>query len=111
MKIPRFKNPEKEAEFWDNIDTSEILDTGEQVKVEWDRPGKCPICLTGNLRRRFIDVNLYDGKVTLHEVEVYYCPSCKKTIVPNSSQTEIEKVTKRLQQLKIEEIKSIINTT
>jgi hypothetical protein len=34
MRVPKFKNIEEEAEFWDKTDTSEILRTGKQIKVE-----------------------------------------------------------------------------
>lgn len=109
LRVPKFKSIEEEAEFWDKTDTSEILRTGERVKVEWDSPGKCPLCQTENLRRRFVDLDLYDGVVTIHGVEVHYCPLCKKTIVPETTQTEIEKISKRLQHLKAEEISIHVN--
>jgi len=50
-----------------------------------------------------------DGTVTLHGVEVHYCPSCKKTIVPETTQTEMAKISKRLQHLKAEEISRLVN--
>ena len=109
MRVPQFKNIEEEAAFWDGTDTSEILRTGESIKVEWDSPGKCPLCQTRNLRRRFIDLDLYDGMVTLHEVEVHYCPSCKKTIVPETTQMKIEGISRRLQHLKVEDISILVN--
>lgn len=74
MQIPKFESIEKETEFWDKTDTSEILRTGERARVEWDSPGKCPLCQTNNLRHRYIDLDLCDGMVTLHEVEVHFCP-------------------------------------
>jgi ribosomal protein L37AE/L43A len=104
MRLPKFKNIEEEAEFWDKTDTSEILNTEKQIKIEWDSPGKCPKCHNGKLRRRFIDVDLYEGALTLHRIEVYYCPSCKETIIPESTQAEVERITKCLQNLKLEEI-------
>ena len=109
MRVPKFKNMEEEAEFWDKTDTSEILRTGERVKVEWDSPGKCPLCQTENLRYRFIDIDLCEGAVTLHGMEVHYCPSCKKTIVPKTTQAEIDEIIKQLQHLKAEEISAIVN--
>ena len=109
MRVPKFKNTEEEAEFWDKTDTSEILRTGKCVKVEWDSPGKCPLCQTESLRYRFIDIDLCEGSVTLHGVEVHHCPLCKETIVPATTQTEIEEIIKRLQHLKPEEISTIVN--
>ena len=109
LRVPEFKSIKEEAEFWDKIDTSEILRTGESVTIEWDSPGRCPLCQAENLRRRFIELDLCDGMVTLHGVEVHYCPSCKKTIVPETTRTEIEKVSKRLQHLKVEEISILAN--
>ena len=32
MRVPKFENIEGEAEFWDKIDTSELLRTGKQIK-------------------------------------------------------------------------------
>jgi hypothetical protein len=109
LRVPKFKNIEEEAEFWDSTDTSEILRTGECVKVEWDSPGKCPLCQTENLRYRFVDIDLCEGAVTLHGVEVHYCPLCKKIIVPETTKTQIEEIIKRLQHLKAEEISAIVN--
>jgi hypothetical protein len=104
MRVTKFENIEEEAEFWDKTDTSDILCTGKQIKVEWDSPGKCPKCHNGKLRRRFIDVDLYEGALTLHRIEVYYCSACKETIIPESTQIEIERITNCLQNLKLEEI-------
>jgi ribosomal protein L37AE/L43A len=104
MRAPKFKNIEEEAEFWDKTDTSEILNTGKPIKVEWESPGKCSKCQTGKLRRRFIDIDLYEGALTLHRIEVHYCPACKETIIPESTQIEIERITNCLQNLKLEEI-------
>jgi len=104
MRVPKFENIEEEVEFWNKTDTSDILRTGKQIKVEWDSPSKCPKCQTGNLRRRFIDIDLYEGALTLHRIEVHYCPACKETIIPESTQIEIERITNCLQNLKLEEI-------
>ena len=109
MRVPKFKSIEEEAEFWDKTDTSEILRTGERVKVEWDSPGKCPLCQTENLKRRFIELDLCGGAVTFHGVEMHYCPLCKKTIVPETTRIKIEKISKQLQHLKTEEISILIN--
>ena len=109
MRVPRFKSIKEEAEFWDGTDTSEVLRTGERIKVEWDSPGKCPLCQRGNLRRRFIDLDVCDGMITLHEVEVHYCPLCKKTIVPETTQMKLEEMSRRLQHLKAEEISILVN--
>jgi hypothetical protein len=104
MKMPKFKSIEEEAEFWDNTDTSEILKNGEHIEIEWDIPGKCQICHESKLRRRFIDVDLYEGEITLHQIEVYYCPSCEEIIIPKSTKVKIERLKENLQNLRIEDI-------
>ena len=109
MRVPKFKDIEEESEFWDKTDTSEILRVGKRVEVEWDCPDKCPLCQAENLRRRFIDIDLCEGAVTLHGMEVHYCPLCKKTIVPEATRIEIEEIVKRLQHLRAEDIGLIVN--
>ena len=104
MKIPKFKSIEEEAEFWDKTDTSEILRDEEHIDIEWESPGKCTICQENRLRRRFIDIDLCGGEITLHQIEVYYCPSCEEIIIPESTKNKVERLKEDFQHLKVEDI-------
>ena len=33
MKLPKFKSDEEEADFWDRVDTTQILEEGEEIEV------------------------------------------------------------------------------
>ena len=46
MKLPKFKSVEEEAEFWDSFDTAQILEEGEEIKLEYkSEPEVEDICI------------------------------------------------------------------
>ena len=36
MKLPKFKSDEEEADFWDRFDTTQIIEEGEEVELEYE---------------------------------------------------------------------------
>ena len=36
MKLPKFKSDEEEADFWDVVDTTQILEEGEEIELEYE---------------------------------------------------------------------------
>jgi len=36
MKLPKFKLDEEEADFWDIVDTTQIMEDGEEIELEYE---------------------------------------------------------------------------
>jgi ribosomal protein L37AE/L43A len=108
MKSPHFASEEEEAAFWDTTDTSELLKSGKRVSVRWSRPPTCPFCGFAKRRRRFVDVDVCDGRVTLHGIEVHYCPSCKRTTLPQDTHTRLRDVARRVSTSAFAEIQAAL---
>ena len=79
--IPKFKSDEEEAEFWDSLDTAEILEKGEEIELEYKpEPTAEDICIHCGERmiERRRDIDVPGEEITIH-IKEYYCPKCKKS--------------------------------
>ena len=36
MKLPKFKSDEEEVAFWDSVDTTQILEEGEEIELVYE---------------------------------------------------------------------------
>ena len=82
-KIPEFKSVKEAAEFWDTHDTTEYFDDMEDaelsVKGEQSLSPRCEHC--GDiLLSRYIDLDILDGALALHNARQLYCRRCGHTI-------------------------------
>ncbi|MBI1924535.1 hypothetical protein HYR99_09820 [Candidatus Poribacteria bacterium] len=80
QRVPQFKSVQEEAEWWDKTDTSEWMNEGEWVEAGSGRlsEDRCPHCYSRRHVKRF-NLKVADGRMTLHRIKGYYCPSCKIT--------------------------------
>jgi len=80
-KIPEFNSIEEEAQFWDTVDITELLDEFEEVDLELDESVKsprdlsprCPVC-DEILLSRYVEKDVVGGLVTIHRLRELYCP-------------------------------------
>ena len=75
-KIPEFKTPEEEIEFWDTRDSTQYVDWDTAVRLT-AHPGKSPRCPNHKnqvLYSRYRQVMIADGLATLNHLRELYCP-------------------------------------
>jgi len=95
LKLPNNKDQErlideKSCEYWDEHDSSEILETGERIKLEIARPEYvCERCKSSRIRRRIIDIPILSGKVVLKRMKTFYCADCGTSLVEEESLKEL----------------------
>lgn len=91
--MKKFRSHQKEktepAEYWDEHDTSQILETGavEALKIA-KVENRCPNCGSGRIRRRIIDLPVLEGKLVLSKLKVYYCADCKTSVIEEAGLKE-----------------------
>lgn len=80
--------------YWDEHDASSFLETGdfEEVSIA-ENKSVCNYCGNSKVRTRIIDLPILDGSFLLNDIEVTYCPACKRSFI-NSD--ELEDVAKHL---------------
>jgi len=73
--------PGDEAEFWDNVDTTHILESGDEIELEYS-PDAENICIHCGRKMidRIRDVDVPGERLTIHITE-YYCPNCQKSSI------------------------------
>lgn len=95
LKLPNNKDQERlideeSCEYWDEHDSSEILETGERIKLEIARPQYvCERCKSSQIRRRIIDIPILSGKVVLKRMKTFYCADCGTSLVEEESLKEL----------------------
>jgi len=95
LKLPNNKDRERlineeSCEYWDEHDSSEILETGERIKLEIARPEYvCERCRSSRIRRRIIDIPILSGKVVLKRMKTFYCADCRTSLVEEESLKEL----------------------
>ncbi len=113
-KVPRFKTPEEEIEFWDTHDSTEYIDWGKavslkigaNVKSPRDLSPRCPNHRNQVLYTRWRNVVVADGFATVNKVPELYCPRGDYTrLAPKTRKLvhEAEVALKRVQH-KVEKI-------
>jgi len=95
LKLPNNKDQERlideeSCEYWDEHDSSEILETGERIKLEIARPEYvCERCKSSRVRGRIIDIPVLSGKVVLKRMKTFYCADCGTSLVEEESLKEL----------------------
>ena len=95
LKLPNNKDrehliDEESCEYWDEHDSSEILETAERIKLEITRPEYvCERCKSSRIRRRIIDIPILSGKVVLKRMKTFYCADCGTSLVEEESLNEL----------------------
>jgi len=96
LKLPNNKEQERlideeSCEYWDEHDSSEMLETGERIKLEITRPEYvCERCKSSRIRRRMIDIPILGGKVVLKRMKTFYCADCGTSSVEEESLKELK---------------------
>lgn len=93
IKVPGFKSYEEEAEFWDSIDTTKILEEGEEVDLEY-APLPDDICVDCGNKMDVVekDMDLLDGEITLHKVKKYYCKVCNRFFLSSAEAQRLSEI-------------------
>jgi hypothetical protein len=95
LKLPNNKDQERlideeTCEYWDEHDSSEILETGERIKLEITGPEYiCERCGSSRIHRRIIDIPILSGKVVLKRMKTFYCADCRTSLVEEESLREL----------------------
>ena|GEM_PF-916664 len=95
LKLPNNKDHERlideeSCEYWDEHDSSEMIETGERIKLEIARPAYvCERCKSSRIRRRIIDIPVLSGKVVLKRMKTFYCADCGISSVEEESLQEL----------------------
>jgi len=88
---------EESSEYWDSHDSSEILETGERVKLKIARPGhRCTTCGSSRLRKRMIDLPVLDGTVVFKKIRILSCADCRTSLIEKESLEELRDKLHRL---------------
>ncbi len=96
LKLPNDKDHERlineeSCEYWDEHDSSEMIETGERIKLEIARPAYvCERCKSSRIRRRIIDIPVLRGKVVLKRMKTFYCADCGASSVEEESLKELK---------------------
>jgi len=96
LKLPNNKDQqrlidEESCEYWEEHDSSEMLETGERIKLEIARPTYvCERCKSSRIRRRIIDIPILSGKVVLKRMKTFYCTDCGTSLVEGESLKELK---------------------
>ena len=94
MKLPKFKSDEEEADFWDRFDTTQILEEGEEIELEYEPETAieniCIHCGKKMIERKR-DIDVPGEEITIH-VKEYYCQNCKKSILGSAEAKRFSEV-------------------
>ncbi len=89
INMPEFTNWKEEAQFWDNVDTTQLMKT---EGGEWIGPnqikaasGSCPNC-GAEMTKHLLDMKIAHGRILLHEVLFFICPRCGERVLPSEKQ-------------------------
>ena len=94
MKLPKFKSDEEEADFWDRVDTTQILEEGEEIELEYKPETAVEnICIQCGKKmiERKRDIDVPGEEVTIH-VKEFYCQNCKKSILGSAEAKRLSEV-------------------
>ena len=95
MKLPKFKSPEEEAEFWEAHSLADYMDDLEEVKLEWAlEEDACPNC-GSPMRVEAVDIDLGDG-LLLQGIRRYRCPICSTVKLAEEDLARINRMDLRI---------------
>lgn len=82
---------EESSKYWDDHDSSEILETGEQVRFEIRKPDfQCTNCSSPRIRKRMIDLPILDDMIVLKKMKVLFCPDCETSFIEDEGLEEFQ---------------------
>jgi predicted RNA-binding Zn-ribbon protein involved in translation (DUF1610 family) len=90
----KFELDEEEADFWDSVDTTQILEEGEEIGLEYKPETAIEnICIQcgEKMIERKRDIDVPGEEITIH-IKEYYCPKCKKTMLGLAEAKRLSKV-------------------
>ena len=95
---PIFKSDDV-AEFWDNVDTTHILESGGEIELEY-KPDAENICIRcgSEMIERARDIDVPGEKITIH-IKEYYCPICKKSSIGSTEAKRLSEILIRLRKI------------
>ncbi|MBC8418771.1 MAG: hypothetical protein H8E10_09285 [Desulfobacterales bacterium] len=81
---------EKDPNFWDAHDSTDIFETEERIKLKIGKPdARCPHCGSSRLRRRMIDLPVLEDTISFKKAKIFYCPDCKISQISEESLKEL----------------------
>ncbi len=94
--MPIFKNDQEAAEFWEKTDATEYLESGQLGQFEWEElEDRCEIC-GSKMRALMTELNISNGKATIHNVKKYHCDSCANERLSREFKKELPIIAKDL---------------
>jgi hypothetical protein len=89
-KERKYLSGEESFEYWDEHDTSELLETGERIRLEVVKPDyRCESCGSSRIRKRMIDLPILDGTVVLKKTKIFFCADCKTSVLEKEGFEEL----------------------
>jgi len=90
--MPPMLKPDDEAELWDNVDTTHILENGDEIELEY-RPGAENVCIHCGRKMidRMRDVDIPGERLTIH-IKEYYCPNCQKSSIGSAEARRLSEI-------------------
>lgn len=86
----KYMTAEESAEYWDNHDTTNILENGDKIKLNISKPDyHCTTCGSVRIRKRIIDLPALGGAVILKKTKVLFCTDCNTYIIEGKGLEEI----------------------
>lgn len=94
--MPVFKTDEEAAQFWEKNDAASYLENGQAGQFEWvDLEDRCEIC-GSKMRTVMTELNLSNGRATIHNVKKYHCDSCSNERLSKEFKSELPDIAKEL---------------
>jgi hypothetical protein len=96
LKSNKYKEREhlidaESSKYWNEHDSSEILETGEQVAFEIRKPDfQCTNCSSPRIRKRMIDLPILDDMIVLKKMKVLFCPDCETSFIEDEGLEELQ---------------------
>lgn len=90
--MPPMLKPDDEAELWDDMDTTHILESGDEIELEY-RPDAENICIHCGRKMidRMRDVDVPGERLTIH-IKEYYCPNCQKSSIGSAEARRLSEI-------------------
>lgn len=96
-KEREYLGDEESSEYWDEHDASELLETGERIRLEVVKPDyRCENCGSRRIRKRMIDLPILDDTVILKRTKIFFCADCKTPVIEKEGFEELKGRLRRL---------------
>lgn len=91
------RNGDKKDNYWNDTDSSELLEKGENVELVIVRPiHSCTNCNSERVRVRMVELPILEGTIIFKKVRIVFCPDCNSSELPKST---VEELIKRVELL------------